>query len=152
MQCENCFCKLNVSSKYLSFICRKWMQLQHFECKNDQGATAAFIYFRSLLFRHSHSVHLYWRAWYTSSYHAGYFAVLNFRLQECIQTKRGKHTCHERDLLIHLLFWDSSHTPCSLQHPKKKSIGVRWGEHGGHSMLPLLPNHDCIPTFEPPCM
>ena len=30
---------------------------------------------------------------------------------------------------------------------KKKSIGVRSGEHGGHSMLPVLPNQRCVKTL-----
>ena len=44
------------------------------------------------------------------------------------------------NLLIHFLFWGSSNTPCSLPPTKKKFIGVRSGERGGHLMLPLLQN------------
>ena len=39
------------------------------------------------------------------------------------------------------------YTPCSLQHPpKKKLIGVRSVEHGGHLMLPFS-NQRCRKTL-----
>jgi len=36
----------------------------------------------------------------------------------------GIHMRHERNILIHLLFSDSSHKPCSLQRPKKRNTSV----------------------------
>ena len=36
---------------------------------------------------------------------------------------------HKYNFLIHLLFWGSSHTPCSLQHPQKRNP-LRSGQVG----------------------